>query len=108
MTLRFQRDASNPKFVGQSGRLKSGTKDTDRRAFPTSDDGTLIEGAVFKDLDSGEEWFYTGDGWQQVVTKDDWIVAELKELRRTVTANMEVNRLLLESINESLMKIAQR
>ena len=60
-----------PSFIGEAGQRK-----------PTSSDGDLFTGSAFRELDSGNEWYYDSSDWKPVVTVQHKIYDELTAIRQ--------------------------
>lgn len=106
MDQRIQPSGRNPEFIGAPGTAKNDNRDGNRRRHPTSDDGTLMNGARFTDLDTGERWYFDGEGWYRMKTGEERILEELVKTRVSLLADTTRMIGLLEEMRDALMKIA--
>ncbi len=105
MDPRFQRDASNPKFVGVQGKTHADSTDIRRDAHPISTDGPLVTGAIFQDLESGDWWYWNGNAWMPVTTKEDLIRVEIIKLRQTMDDRWSEALAILGDIRDAVQSI---
>ena len=106
MTPRFRPASSVSEYIGVSGLSDAADIDGMRRGHPTSDDGTVAADTLFTDLKTGDCWYYDGQGWYAVTSKEDLIVAELRRVGKTLTEQLEVQNRILEEMRDLLLKIA--
>lgn len=106
MDLRFATRQGTPDFIGEQGRDRTDNTDGDRDAQPSSSFGTVAPLSTFRDLSTGEEWYYDGDAWKPQVTAADKIIAALKAAEEKQQEREERLLQLLTQVRDALHKIA--
>lgn len=106
MEPRFRPTGGASEHIGVAGHKADNNRDGVRHRQPTTDQGTVVAGTRFSDLETGEEWYYDGDAWRAMRTVESLILDELKETRRLMLADSARMIGLLEEMRDALLKIA--